>query len=77
MKCDEHELSHIADDVYRGHEIVVMQCPKCQKFIVDVRVDDYDGEFIAGFIDDSLTYCMIESVKEVDEYELNKIELPF
>lgn len=76
-QCNEHALKHIAVDVYREHEIVVMQCPKCHKFVVDVRVDNFDGEFMAGFIDYSLTYCMIESVREVDEYELNKIELPY
>lgn len=41
---------HIVDEVYRGHEIIFIE--QSNGFItVDIRADDFDGEFIAGYTD--------------------------
>lgn len=42
-------MKHVLDTTYRGHEICV--CTDGQGFTADVREDDRDGEFMAGFCD--------------------------
>lgn len=41
---------HILDEQYKGHETVYIQQDNGW-ITVDVRIDDYDGEFIAGYTD--------------------------
>lgn len=79
MKCNI-ELKHIEDVVYRGHEIVIMKCNDCDKFVVDSRSDNFDGEFLGGWIDTSI-YTAIENAKScIDKHEFEKsltVNVPF
>lgn len=77
MKCDEHDLNHLTDNIYRKHEVIIMQCPKCRTFVVDARSDDFEGDFIGGWIDDNLTSAIIEAVKAIDKHIQDKVLLPF
>jgi len=64
MKCKDFELQHIEDVEYRGHEIVIAQCKNCNQFTVDARSDNFDGEFLGGFIDTSI-YTAIDNARSV------------
>lgn len=43
-------MIHILDEQYKGHEIVFIQQDNGM-FIVDIRSDDFDGEFMQGYSD--------------------------
>lgn len=40
-------MKHLFDETYKGHEIVFMEDDGL--ITVDVRVDDFDGEFLVGY----------------------------
>ena len=40
-------MNHIQDLEYKGHDIVIIQ--DNDKFIADIRVDDYDGHMMQGY----------------------------
>lgn len=78
--CADCILEHIEDVEYRGHEIIIIRCPKCKNFIVDVRVDDWDGEMLAGYIDPSIYNAIDKAHRAVDRYEFERalsVEVPF
>lgn len=79
MNCD-HTLEHIEDVEYRGHEIVIIRCPDCKNFIVDARSDNFDGEFLAGYIDKSIYWAINQAHRAIDKHELDKsltVNIPF
>ena len=52
-KPNEQDLGpnqHIVDEEYKGHEIIFIK--QDNGFItVDIRIDNFDGEFIGGYTD--------------------------
>lgn len=77
-KCDGFQpTTHVNDSVYRGHEIVIIQCQGCKQFTVDARVDKFDGEMLAGWVGENLVDLVVKSVKYIDQHEQDKIILPF
>jgi len=79
-ECAECELDHIEDAEYRGHELVISRCGKCGQFIVDARADDYDGAFIAGFINPSVYDAIKLAESAVDKYDFEQsltVDVPF
>ena len=70
--CFDAGTSHVVDSVYRDHEIVVSKCNNCPDFIVDVRSDNFDGQFIAGYIEADIVSAVRKALAAVDEHEKNK-----
>lgn len=59
---------HILDEDYRGHELVFIE-QENGMITVDVRIDNFDGEFIAGYSDMlSVTDARNKAVGFVDGY---------
>lgn len=78
--CFDSGASHVVDSVYRDHEIVVSKCNNCPDFIVDVRSDNSDGQFIAGYIDSDIVQAVRKALVAVDEHEVSKqllLNIPF
>lgn len=79
MNCD-CRVEPIEGAEYRGHEIVISYCNKCKNFIVDARSDNFDGEFLSGYIDKSI-YTAIEKAKnDIDRHCFNlslTVNVPF
>lgn len=76
----ECSIKHIEDVEYRGHEIVISQCKTCDNFIVDARSDNFDGPFLAGYIDHSIWTALEKARGSVDRHELDKaltVNIPF
>lgn len=79
-QCTGDSIQAITEGEYREHEILVRKCNDCPNFIIDVRSDNYDGEYLAGFITDNLIEGMADSFRAVDKHELDKlllINVPF
>lgn len=80
MSCDEHDLNHIEDAEYHGHEIIIMQCPKCKVYIVDARSDNFDGEMLAGYIDKSIYNAIEQAKASIDKHCVElalTVDIPF
>ncbi len=70
--CFDAGRSHVCDSVYRKHEIVISKCNNCPDYIFDVRRDDFDGDFIAGFITPDIVDGVQKSLATVDDFEKNR-----
>lgn len=42
-------MKHISDNQYKGHEIVVLLSLISGHYAVDIRSDNFDGAYLAGF----------------------------
>lgn len=80
MNCSNHIMRHVEDVEYRGHEIVIIECDNCRRFIVDARSDNNNGEMLAGFIDKSIYSAISKAQQAIDTHELEKsltVNVPF
>jgi antibiotic biosynthesis monooxygenase (ABM) superfamily enzyme len=69
-------MQHLEDRIYKGHELVIMQEGDDGSYVVDIRIDDYDGEFIGGYYGIATREEAIEKGKAfVDGYEEAKASL--
>lgn len=74
-QCGADSINHLTEGEYREHEILVRKCNNCPNFIIDVRVDNFDGAFLAGYITDDLIDGMMKAFKSVDKHEQDKLFL--
>lgn len=73
--CNADNIDHLTEGEYREHEILVRRCNDCPNFIIDVRSDNTDGEFLAGYITDNLVQGMLDAFMAVDNHEADKLLL--
>ncbi len=79
-KCTADSIDHLTEGEYREHEILIRKCNDCPNFIIDVRVDNTDGEYLAGYINSNLVEAMFDAFMAVDKHEQDKlllINVPF
>lgn len=79
-QCTADNIDHMTEGVYRDHEILVRKCNNCPNFIIDVRADNNDGEFLAGYITNDLVGGMFDAFMAVDKHEADKkllMHIPF
>lgn len=79
-QCTADSIDHLTEGEYRKHEILVRKCNGCPNFIIDVRSDNFDGEFLAGYITANLVTGMFDAFMAVDKHEADKlllINVPF
>lgn len=61
-------MNHLFDFTYRGHEVTIMQQPN-GKYTVDVREDDFEGEWIGGYMGyNSVSDASKKGVDCVEQY---------
>lgn len=80
MCKNDSAVRHIEDITYRGHEIVIAQCVDCNNFVVDARSDNFDGEFIAGWVNPSIYKAIEEAQKSIDKHVVEMaltVNIPF
>ena len=66
------EMKHITDEQYREHELVFMQATN-GLYSVDIRSDNYDGEFIGAYQDClSITDARNKAVGFIDGWKARK-----
>jgi hypothetical protein len=64
--------THIVDETYKGHELVFIAQDN-KMVTVDIRADDFDGEFIQGYSDMlSVTDARNRAVGFIDGYDMGK-----
>lgn len=44
-------MLHVKDTEYRQHELVILKDPVTELYTVDIRSDDFNGEFMQGYSD--------------------------
>lgn len=65
-------MNHIIDETYKGHELVLMM-QENGMIAVDVRIDNFAGEFIAGYEDMlSVNDARLKATGFVDGYQTVK-----
>lgn len=66
-------MIHITDETYKGHELVFIS-QQNGLITVDVRADDFAGEFIAGYSDlMSVTEARAKATGFIDGYKARAI----
>lgn len=65
-------MKHIIDETYKGHELVYLETEH-RTFAVDIRIDDFDGEFIGAYTDLlTISDCRLKATGFIDGYHARK-----